>query len=195
MTRLGPALLLAAILAVSAAPAAAMPRIHDEGFSLFTSTEADLEAQAAAIHRETGVQVHVLLVQNLQGRTARDVARDHRLWSSPGPHVVLLVAMADRQVRVETDPSLAERHPDIVWARMIEARMLTTLRQGRHAKAIRLGLEGIHSELTEGPGAFSALAGGTIDALRDTLFVLFAGLLAALSINRLRRERMWRASW
>lgn len=191
--RLGLAVLLGASL--FAGPAFADSRVEDRGSSLFESTEAELEARLDAMADRTGVDVHVVVVQNLGGSSAAEVARALPVWDRPGRQLVLLVAMAERQVRIEVDEDLTVEHPDAVWSRLIETQMLSTLRTGRHASAVRQGLAAIEAELLGEPTPFPSAPLGLFDALRDTIFVLVAGLLAGLSFNRVRGERMWRAKW
>lgn len=174
--------------------AEARPRVVDRG-ALFPSTERELEARLAEIFEETGVDVHLLVVNRLDGRTAGEVAREQPIWSTPGPRMLVLMSLDERQVRIETDPSLRAAHSDAAWANLIETRMLPSLRASRHATALRLGVEAIRGELLGGDANPRPLRRRSFDALRDTLFVLFAGLLAGLSFNRLRREQMWRARW
>ena len=192
-TRLGLALALGASLL--AGPAFADSRVEDRGSSLFESTEAELETRLEALSERTDVDVHVVFVRSLEGASAAEVVRALAVWDQPGSHLVLLVAMAERQVRIETDRELAAEHSDAVWSRLIETQMLATLRAGRHASAVRQGLDAIEAELLGEPPPPPSGPTGIMDALRDTIFVLVAGLLAGLSFNRIRRERMWRARW
>lgn len=191
--RLVSALLLGASLL--AGPALADSRIEDRGSSLFETTEAELETRLDAMAEQTGVDVYVVIVRSLEGATASEVARAQPVWDRPGRKLLLLVAMAERQVRIETDEDLASDHPDAVWSRLIETRMLAALRAGRNGTATRQGLDAIEAELLGEPPPLLSVPRGSIDALRDTLFVLVAGLLGGLSFNRMRRERMWRARW
>ena len=190
----GSGLALVLIMGLAAEPAFADSRVDDRASALFESTEADLEARLDQIAERTGVDVYIVLTESLGGATATEYARDLPHWDQPSRKLVLLIAMAERQVRIQTDPGLAADHPDAVWARLIEGRMLTPLRAGRHGTATRQGLDAIEGELMgERPTILAPR--GAIDALRDTLFVLVAGLLAGLSFNRIRGERMWRARW
>ena len=70
----------------------------------------------------------------------------------------------------------------------------------RHPHVLTLSEEtiapdAIEAELLGEPPPLLSVPRGSIDALRDTLFVLVAGLLGGMSLNRMRRERMWRARW
>lgn len=190
--RSGLALLL--MTGLMAGPAFADSRVEDRASALFESTEAGLEARLDQIAERTGVDVYVVFTESLGDATAAEFAQELPYWDRPGRKLVVLIAMAERQVRIATDPGLAADHPDAVWARVIEAHMLTALRAGRQGTATRQALDAIEAELMgERPALLPPR--GSIDALRDTLFVLLAGLLAGLSFNRIRGERMWRASW
>ena len=176
-------------------PALADSRVEDRSSSIFESTETELEARLDAMTERTGVDVHVVFVRSLEGATAAEVARAQPAWDRPGRKLLLLIAMAERQVRIETDESLAADHPDAVWSRLIETRMLAALRAGRHGSATREGLDAIEAELLGEPPPRLSAPRGVLDALRDTVFVLVAGLLGGLSFNRMRRERIWRGAW
>jgi uncharacterized membrane protein YgcG len=191
--RLVSALLLGASLLASPAPADS--RVDDQGSSLFETTEAELETRLDAMAERTGVDVYVVVVRNLEGATASEVARAQPVWDRPGRQLLLLIAMAERQVRIETDEDLAADHSDAAWSRLIETEMLAALRAGRQGTATRLGLDAIEAELLGEPPSLLSVPRGSFDALRDTLFVLVAGLLGGLSLNRMRRERVWRARW
>lgn len=191
LRRAGPGLALAASLI--AGPALADSRVEDGASLVFESTEAELETRLDEMAERTGVDVYVVFARDLSGLTAGEAARALPQWDRPGRQLVLFVAMAERQVRIEPDPELAADHPDAVWARLIETRMLRDFRTGREATAIRRGLDAIEDQLTGEAATRLPMTGGSIDALRDTLFILFAGLLGGLSFNRIRRERMWRA--
>jgi uncharacterized membrane protein YgcG len=188
-------LVLALVTGLMAGPALADSRVEARASALFESTEADLETRLDEIAERTGVDVYIVFTESLGGATAAEFARDLPHWDRPGRQLVLLIAMAERQVRVETDAKLAADHPDAIWARLIEAHMLAALRAGRQGTATRQGLNAIEDELMGERPALLTPPRGTIDALRDTLFVLIAGLLAGLSFNRIRGERMWRARW
>lgn len=194
MTRIGRACSgLALAASLLAGPALADSRVEDRGGYLFRTTEAELETRLDAMAERTGVDVHLVFVQSVEQATPAELARALPIWDRPGRQLVLLVAMAERQVRIETDRELAVVHPDAVWSGLIETQMLTTLRAGRHGAAARQGLDAIEAELLGEPLPRLSGPQGTFDALRDTIFVLVAGLLAGLSFNRMRRERMWRA--
>lgn len=184
---------LALAASLLASPGFADSRVEDRAGVLFETTETELEARLDAMAERTGVNVSVMVVDNLAGATAEEAARSSPPRDQPGQRLVLLVAMTERQVRIEADRELSARHSDAAWARLIETQMLGALRAGRQGTAIRQGLDAIEAELLGQDRASSGSQGGTLAALRDTIFVLVAGLLAVLSFNRVRRERVCRA--
>ena len=191
LRRAGPRLALAATLI--ACPALADSRVEDGAGLVFESTEEELETRLDEIAERTGVDVYLVLARDLSGLTAGEAVRALPQWDRPGRQLVLFVAMTERQVRIEADPELATNQSDAVWARLIETTMLRDLRAGREATAVRRGLDAIEDQLTGEAATRLSTPAVTVDALRDTLFVLFTGLLGGLSFNRIRRERMWRA--
>lgn len=191
-------LALTVLTGLVAMPAAALsaprPLVSDDVGSLYESTQAELEAQLAALRADTGIELHVLLIAGLGGKTAQEVARSQPIWRRDGEQALLLVAVTERQVRIETEGPNGTRR-DARWAEIIERAMLPSMRARREATAIRRGVAALDHEFRRQPVALPVQPRGSTDALRDTLFVLSAGLLAALSFDRMRRERLWRGRW
>ena len=195
--RSGPAILAALILGLAAtSDAHAGPRIIDQGSSLFETTVAELEAELEQSYRATGVETYIVIVPSLRGQTAREAARALPLWDKPGEKVVLFLDLAGRQVRIEASEAITAEFDDATWARLIEREMLPSLRAGRKAEAVRRGVEAIDARLAGEPPRFTGFAQrGETRPLRDLLFVLSAGLLAAISFNRAARERVAAGRW
>lgn len=161
---------------------------------LYDTTQADLNAEIDALARDTGVELYVIFISWANGQTMDEVALEQAIWDRPGEQALLLVAAGDRLVRIETEGPLAQR-PDAVWARLIEAEMLPYLRRGQQATATRRGVAAIDRELRGQPARLHIAPHGHLEALRDMAFVLLAGFLAAMSFDRMRKERLWRAKW
>ena len=110
--------------------------------------------------------------------------------------MVLLLDLTGRQVRIESSETISARFNDAAWARLIEREMLPSLRAGRNAEAVRRGVSAINTRLAGGPDEFTGFElRGDTRPVRDMMFVLFAGLLAALSFNRAGRERVASGRW
>lgn len=190
--------LLSLVLALAPLPAfASVPvdRVETNRLSfLFPSTQADLNEQLQNLFEDTGIEVFILIVPALDGRTAQETAQAQPLWRRPGEQVLLLIGLDDRVVRIETEGPRSAR-ADAVWARLIETEMLPGLRAQQQGKAVRRGVNALDRELRGQPPEPSLVLRGYPAALLNTLFVLCAGFLAAVGFDRMSRERLWRARW
>lgn len=172
------------------------PHVIDQAHILFETTRVRLEAESNRIAQETGVEVFIVTQQNLNGRSAREAALAVPVWDPSREQVVVLLAMTNRQVRIEASPSIVRRLPDAEWARLIQTEMLPELRKGRNGAAVRAGLDAIgvklagHQTLRQ-----NLLPAGDGRPLRDLLFVLVAGVLAVVSFNGRRHLRIERGRW
>lgn len=188
-----------AALALCAGPAMATPthpHVLDSTGTLFETTRDRLEAESADIQARTGVEVFVVLQDNLAGKTAREAAQSLPLWNPSRDQIVLLLAMTERQVRVETSPGLSAEYPDVVWASLIETEMLPQLRQGRNGSAVRSGMDAISQTVSHpAPTRAPLVVRGDPRALRDMGFLLIAGLLAVFSFSGARHLRIARGHW
>ncbi|WP_282007987.1 TPM domain-containing protein [Brevundimonas aveniformis] len=188
-----------AALALCAGPAMATPthpHVLDSTGTLFETTRDRLEAESAAIQARTGVEVFVVLQSNLGGKTAREAAQSLPLWNPSRDQIVLLLAMTERQVRVETSPGLSAEYPDVVWATLIETEMLPDLRRGRNGAAVRSGMNAISQTVSHTASTRPSVAvRGDPRALRDMGFLLVAGLLAVFSFSGARHLRIARGHW
>lgn len=189
------ALLASALL--TAAPAMADSRILDEANALYPETRRDLLAQAEAIEQRTGVAVTVLVLTDLDGLSAQEVAAA-RQTDSEGPGLLLLMAMIDRQVRIQ-GVSLSDRFADAGWSSLIEDVMLPPLRQGLHATALREGLGAIEAELAGVPRIRAEGGSATREwgALRDVALIMLAGAGVFLgwrwpAVRAVRSRAAWR---
>lgn len=197
MMRLAAALASAVLLAASAATAAPSPRhVIDNAGTLFETTRDYIEQKSVQTSVDTGVELFVVVQQNLGGRSAREAALAAPIWDPSREQVLLLLSMTDRQVRIEASPSVVARIPDAQWARLIETEMLPKLRRGRNGAAVRAGVDAIGAELVGHPaGAGVFQPRGDARALRDLVLVLIAGLLAAVSFNGARHLKIRRGGW
>lgn len=187
-------LMIASLIAIPAQAVQAHPHVIDGARTLFETTRERLEAESRQISQDTGVEVFVVIKRSLDGRSAREAAQAAPVWNPDREQVVLFLAMAERQVRIEASPTVAERIPDLVWARLIESEMLPDLRSGRNGAAVRAGFSAIGHELA-GNRTPSLRPRGDLRALRDIFFILFAGVLAAISFNGARHLRLYRGRW
>ncbi|MBN8553704.1 MAG: TPM domain-containing protein [Caulobacterales bacterium] len=180
--------------AAQAAPST--PHTLDRAHVLFETTRDEIEAASVELQAVTGIELFVVTVPRLGDRSAREVALDLPVWDSTRDQVVLLLAMNEREVRIEASPSLSRHVVDADWTAIIQSRMLPKLRSGRHGAAVRAGVDAIALRLqsTGHPSPIGRLLGDP-RALRDMVFVLVAGLLVMFAFNPARHFRMVRGRW
>lgn len=185
-------------LATGAVAAPAIhPHVLDHAHYLFENTVEDLEAQSVALRQATGVELFVVAEPTLGGRSAREFALDLPIWDPSREQVVLLVALTEREVRIEASPSVSQRVSDRQWTDLIQREILPRLRRGSNGSAVRAGVTAISSRLTdEDPPALHQVGlSGDPRGLRDILFVLTAGFLAGVSFNSARHLKVVRGRW
>lgn len=146
-------LLIAALLlfpgqlaALEAPPLAG--RVNDLARMLSPESQQRLEQKLAAFERETSNQVVVLTVPSLQGddidRFSIRVAEAWKIGQKGRDNGVLLViAQAERKVRIEVGMGLQGVLPDITAGRIIRDVMRPYLKSGNYDQGIAAGVDGI----------------------------------------------------
>jgi uncharacterized protein len=151
-------LALVAALAL-ALPAAAQTfpaltgRVVDEAGILDPSTRATLISKLAAVETQTGDQIAVATVKSLEGRSVEDYAnRLFRAWrlghAAKNNGVLLLVAPAERKVRIEVGYGLEGTLTDAVAKLIIEQSIVPRFRAGDFAGGIVRATDDILQVLT-----------------------------------------------
>ena len=165
MRRTAPALaVLLLLLAAAAALAAdlAFPaltgRVVDEAGVLDPAAEARLDQQLAAQEQATGDQVVVATVRSLQGDTVEDYAnRLFRHWqigqAKQNNGVLLLVAPAERKVRIEVGYGLEGVITDAASSTIVQSLILPRFRAGDLPGGIEAGARGILELIRPDEGA------------------------------------------
>jgi uncharacterized protein len=154
-----------ALLAISAcgrAPsAAAEPQPHfpaltgrvvDQADLLTPAEEQALTAQSAAIERDTRAQYVVITVRSLEGRPIQDYGtRLGNFWGigrkGVSDGVILLVAPAERQVRIAVGYGLERRVTNAFAAKVIHDRLVPAFKKGRFGDGIRAGSDALAGRL------------------------------------------------
>lgn len=162
--------------------------VIDRARALDERSIVELEATLESIQAETGVRSRLVILRDLGGEDASDVATRF-VDPGDGDQAVLLLAMADREVRVETAGPLADRVPDHVWSDMLSAEMLPELRAVRHGAAVRQGLQGMRGVLV-GDMPRAEPPTGNIAGLRDVGLVATVALLLSLGLFPRSRARI-----
>ena len=121
-------------------------RVMDLTGILKPAERAELEGLLAGLEARKGAQIAVLIVPTTRPETIEQYARrvlDEWKLGRRGidDGALLLVAMQDRAVRIETQYGLEGVIPDAVAKRIIEEDILPRFRQGDFAGGIRRGVE------------------------------------------------------
>lgn len=106
----------------------------------------ELRTQLLAYQERTGHQFAFLSVQNLDGTTIEDLGQEAgKVWrlgdAKRDDGLVLLVAKAERAVRIEVGYGLEGAIPDAVAARIIRQTIVPAFRQGAFDQGVRSGFE------------------------------------------------------
>lgn len=189
---------LAAVLEAQAAvevPARPAARVTDLTGTLSRDELSRLEAKLAAFERETSHQVAVLIIPSLEGEPIEPLS--HRIGASwklgqagKDNGILLLIAKADRRLRIEVGYGLEGVLPDGKAGAIIREVIAPRFRRGDFAGGIEAGVETIMAVTR---GAVVAEAGrrpekpaGALGAVLP-LLVAAAAVALALSYPLLRR--------
>lgn len=141
-------------------------RVVDQANLLPPETEARLTAASSALQREIGPQFVIATVNSLGGHSIEDygVALG-RTWGIGGSErndgILLIVAPAERKVRIEVGTGLTHRIPDPYAARVIRERSLPRFRADDFPGGIEAASDAIITRLrSRATDAQSAVAGG-----------------------------------
>lgn len=123
-------------------------RVNDLARMLSPEAQQRLEQKLAAFERETSNQVVVLTVPSLQGddidRFSIRVADAWKIGQKGRDNgVLLVVAQAERKVRIEVGMGLQGVLPDITAGRIIRDVMRPFLKDGNYDQGIAAGVDGI----------------------------------------------------
>ena len=123
-------------------------RVTDLARMLSPESQQQLEQKLAAFERETSNQVVVLTVPSLQGddidRFSIRVAEAWKIGQKGRDNgVLLIIAQAERKVRIEVGMGLQGVLPDITAGRIIRDVMRPHLKSGNYDQGIAAGVDGI----------------------------------------------------
>jgi uncharacterized protein len=175
-------LLLAAALAWAILPAGAadpgadallavppLARVTDSAGALSARDRAALDGRLAAFEGKQGSQIAILVVPSTRPEPIEDFA--HRVgdaWKigrkGIGDGVLVVVAVKDREVRIDVARNLEGAIPDVVAARIIRERMIPRFAAGDIAGGLNSALDALFARIvSEGlaPGPGEAPGAGT----------------------------------
>lgn len=185
------AILLIMLLLPLAAAALDVPqltgRINDYARILSPGARAALEQKLAAFERDQSTQVVVLTIPSLQGEEIEQFAiRVAEQWQigqkGKDNGVILILAQAERKVRIEVGMGLQGVLPDITAGRIIRDVMRPHLRSGDFDRGVAAGVDAI---MAASAGEFKATPGELKqrprhrDASTFLTFLIFTGIAAA----------------
>lgn len=127
-------------------------RIHDEAKILSSQFVNDLEAQLKAHEDSTSNQIAVLIIPSLEGEPIEDysirVAEKWKLGQQQKDNgVLLLIAVDDHKIRIETGEGIEGVLPDVVCNQIIRNEMAPYFRQGNYEAGIQAGIQAILSAI------------------------------------------------
>lgn len=140
----------------AAAPGTAFPaltgRVVDLGDVLAPEQEQSLAAELAELERRTTDQLVILIVPSIDGRTIEDYARDlgnHWGIGQAGKDngVLLVVALAERRVRIAVGSGLERILPDGRAEEIIQTDILPRFREGLPFEGIQAGARSVIATL------------------------------------------------
>ncbi len=145
-------LLVTAVTAVTALAAPAVPAargyVNDYAGLLSPATRSQLEGFLADFRRSDGTQIAVLTVPSLEGEDLEGYSiRVAQAWGvgrkKEDNGALLLVAKAERAVRIEVGYGLEERLTDLLAGRIVDQEILPRFKQGDFDGGVSAGVQAI----------------------------------------------------
>lgn len=181
-------------------------RVVDQANLLDVSTRQTIEAQLAALERDTGDQMVVVTVNDLRGLEIEDYGYQlGRAWGiGQGERdngVLLIVAPTERKVRLEVGYGLEPVLTDAFSAQIIQQQVTPQFRANDYGGGILAGVQAVEQQLRLDRGEAEALAaaaqaprakppvGPIILVVLVFLFLFLAGIGSAVSRGGRRRRR------
>ncbi len=176
-------------------------RVVDDAKVLSPDTETALTRELAAFEQQSGgTQIVVATVPSLEGHTIETYGYQlGRQWGigqrGKNTGALLIVAPAERKVRIEVGYGLEGELTDAVSSDIIQGRILPRFRQGDFDGGVRAGVRGMIAALGGQYQPTDAQQGERRDRRRApaALFWIFVGLILLSSFGRRRRGGLGRA--
>lgn len=179
-------------------------RVMDMAGILSANTTQDLETRLQLLEAENGTQIAVLTIDSLDGENLEEYTlRVAETWGlgqrGMDNGALLLIAVQDRQMRIEVGYGLEDRLTDLMAGRIIDERIIPFLRKGNFDGGVRAGVQAMliaargedpftaanTPDIT--PLAETAASGQEHDEMEDTLVEALLGgsFLAGLLFRRI----------
>ncbi|MFM7533407.1 MAG: TPM domain-containing protein [Rubrivivax sp.] len=165
-------------------------RVVDTGATLQAAQRASLERKLEALEQGTGAQVAVLIVPTTQPEDvaayAQRVADSWKLGRREvGDGILIVVATADRRMRIEVAKTLEGAVPDLAARQIIDQAMRPAFRAGDYAGGLNRAVDELAARIRG--EALPAPAGAPRQAQEgiqwnDLLLFLFAGVPIAAGV-------------
>lgn len=164
------ALVVVVAALASAATAHAMPTrtgwVTDEAHALTPQARQDLDRELDAFTKRTSFEVAVVAVRSLEGKSVEDfgfaLAKSWKIGKAGLDNgVLVLVAVDDRKMRIETGKGVGELLTDLESREILDAVMRPKLRAGDTAGALQEGARAVMKKLDRSPQQAAAEARGT----------------------------------
>jgi uncharacterized protein len=183
--------LFAPTVALAYVPPPIRGHVNDTAGKLGAADVASLEAKLEGVRKQTGHELVVFLLPTLGGETIEDVAYGtFNGWKlgrkGVDDGVLLVIAPAERKVRIETGKGVGGALTDLQANDIIRTKIAPSLKQERFREAIERGTDAIAAAL--GPGGATGAApptksvGDRVEETVGAVLVLLIGFffLAAL---------------
>ncbi|AMD93478.1 hypothetical protein AXF15_10465 [Desulfomicrobium orale DSM 12838] len=121
-------------------------RVMDMAGILSANTTQELETRLQLLEAENGTQIAVLTIDSLDGENLEEYTlRVAETWGlgqrGMDNGALLLIAVQDRQMRIEVGYGLEDRLTDLMAGRIINERIIPFLRKGNFNGGVRAGVQ------------------------------------------------------
>jgi uncharacterized protein len=164
-------------------------RVNDLAGLLDDAARERIEQQLAQLEQDTGAQVAVLTVPSLEGGSLEDLSlRVVEAWRLGREGVddgaLLVVAVGERQLRLEVGYGLEGVLPDAIARRIVDGVIVPRLQQGDFAGGIEAGLASVAARIRgeSDPAALPPPAPSAAWRLLSELFAAASGCLVPIAI-------------
>jgi uncharacterized protein len=175
--------------------------VVDTAGKLSDSEVRQLDARLDAVRQQTGFAVVAFVVGSLEGEPIEDVAyRTFNAWTvgekGRDDGVLLVIAPAERRVRIETGKGVGGALTDLQSNDIIRQKIAPLLQQGRFYEAVDQGTTAIADALVKGTPDAGGKRPAPAARLPDLVKVgLYAGLLLLVMLLAIVSPRFRSVLW
>lgn len=175
-------------------------RVTDLASLLSTSQRVKLEEQLYLFERKTSNQIAVLIIPSLEGESLEEysirVAEEWKLGQAERENgVLLLIALNDRQMRIEVGYGLEGALTDLISSQIIRNELAPRFRNGKYYEGIQAAINSImlatQDEYKADPQQYRRSAKDTGRSFGSLFFIILFFLLMLGGGRRGRRGLFW----